>query len=166
MNRDEIVIEVLSHAKRMISSYAYAYDLDREDIEQELACRLFETWEKAVCKAFSDNALKAYLYSTIRNQLLKMVPREERPLRLDDVEQTLTLNLYCDRDQMDIVMQAVHKALSKCSAKVQAYAVKTYGLADYEPATTLPEAKSGCVRTRSLRDVFSRDEKILALIGS
>lgn len=165
MNRDEVILEVLGHAKRMISNYAYAYGLEQEDITQELACRLLETWPKAVCKAFSDNALKAYLYSAIRYQLLKLVSREERPLRLEDVEQTLTLDMYCDRDQMDIIMQAVHKALSKCSAKVQAYAVKAYGLADYEPAIKLPEPKTGCVRTRSLRDVFSRDEKILALIG-
>jgi DNA-directed RNA polymerase specialized sigma24 family protein len=112
MNRDEVILEVLSHARRMISNYAYAYGLDKEDITQELACRLLETWPKAVCKAFSDNALKAYLYSTIRNQLLKMVTREEKPLRLEDVEQTLTLDLYCDRAQVDIVMHAVHRALT------------------------------------------------------
>jgi hypothetical protein len=165
LSRDETVLEVLSHAGRMISNYSFAYGLDREDITQELACKMLEAWDKAVCKALSENALKAYLYGVIRIQLLKMVPREDRPLRLEDVEQTLTLEFVCDRAQVDIVMQAVHKALSKCSAKVQAYAVKAYSLVDYEPDRALPEAKSGCVRIRSLRDVFSKEPEILSLIG-
>lgn len=164
MNRDEVVLEVLSHAKRMISSYVLAYDLDYEDLTQELACRMLEMWPKAVCKAYSDNALKAYLYGTIRRQLLNFVPRDEKPLCLDEVEITFTLDIICDKEQEDIIMQAVHNALRKCSAKVQAYAVKAYGMSDYVPDRELPEPKKGCVRTKSLREVFSRDEKILSLI--
>ncbi len=165
MNRDEVVLEVLSHARRIIANYALAYQLDFEDITQELACKMLEIWPKAVCKAFSDNALKAYLYGTIRRQLLNFVPREERPLYLDEVETTFTLDIVCDKEQKDIVMQAVHNALRKCSAKVQAYAVKAYDMADYEPDVPLPEATKGCVRTKCLRQVFSKDEKILSLIA-
>jgi DNA-directed RNA polymerase specialized sigma24 family protein len=164
MNRDEVVLDVLSHARRLIFNYSQAYQLDQEDLTQELACKLLEIWPKAVCKAFSDNALKAYLYSTIRNQLCKMVERYEKPLPLSQVEQTSTLDITCDIEQVDIIVEAVHRALRKCSAKVQAYAIKAYGLS-YEPDIPLPEAKAGCVRTRSLREVFSRDERILALIG-
>ena len=166
MNRDDVVLEVLGHAHRMISNYALAYQLDFEDLTQELACKMLEVWPKAVCKAFSDNALKAYLYGVIRRQLLlNFVPREERPLPLDEVETTFTLDIVCDTDQVDIVVQAVHQALRKCSAKVQAYAVQAYGLADYEPDRELPQPKPGCVRTRSLWQVFSKDEKILSLIA-
>jgi DNA-directed RNA polymerase specialized sigma24 family protein len=165
MNRDEVILEVLGHARRMIYSYAMAYQLDIEDVTQELACRLLQMWDKAVCKAFSDNALKAYLYSAIRNQLCKMVERYEKPLPLSQVEQTLTLDITCEREQADIIVEAVHRALRKCSARTQAYAVKAYGMADYKPSIQLPEAKSGCVRTRSLRQVFSQDERILALIS-
>jgi hypothetical protein len=161
MNRDEVILEVLGHARRMISNYAFAYDLDKDDLTQELACKLLEVWDKAACKEH----VRPYLYGAIRNQLLKMVPHEERPLRLEDVETTLTLDVYCGKDQMDIVVQAVHRTLRKCSAKVQAYAVKAYGMTDYEPDRELPQAKSGCVRTRSLRETFSKDERILALIG-
>jgi hypothetical protein len=165
MKRDEVILEVLSHARRMISNYATAYQLDFEDLTQELACRLLEIWPKAACKAYSDNALKAYLYGAICRQLLNFVPREEKPLYLDEVETTFTLGILCDREQEDIVMQAVHNALRKCSAKVQAYAVKAYDMSDYVPDRELPEAKKGCVRTRSLRQIFSQDEKILSLIA-
>jgi hypothetical protein len=134
-------------------------------LSQELACKLLEMWDKAVYKAFSDNALKAYLYSAIRNQLLKMVPRKERETSLEALpEETFTIELVCDEDLTDIIIEAVHAALRKCTPIVQAYAVKAYKLTDYQPATKLPEATKRSIRTRCLKRNFSKDEKILALI--
>jgi hypothetical protein len=58
---------------------------------------------RAIRKAYSFVQV-GYLYGTIRRQLLNFVPREEKPLYLDEVEITFTLNIVYDAAQIDIVM--------------------------------------------------------------
>lgn len=176
LTRDETVLEVLSHARRMISSYAFAYGLDKEDITQELACEMLEAWDKATCA----KSAKAYLYGVARKCLADIVRRHEKPLSLDmplskntniTLGETLSVSdkpSEEEKTRTDATIQAVHRVLHKCRPEAQMYAIRVHCLTAYEH--TFLEIKrdrdaGNCNWLRMLRSAFRKDTEIRSLIG-
>jgi Sigma-70 region 2 len=188
--RDESVLEVLSHAKRMIYNYAVAYRLDIEDITQDLACKLLELWDRASLK----DSPKGYLYGVARKHLIRITsPYEkpsnderslsERPLSLDipvheddmlgDMLPAIEHGLSREEEiRMDTVILIVHGILRKCSQDVQIYAIRVFELTSYEPAFQMPEYKpdrmtgnKNLSMKRAFMCAFREDSRLSSSVG-
>lgn len=194
VSRNDSIMIAMKRSEAMIRNYAQTHDLDFEDLYQDMAELMLRVWERLPADIESPTP---YLYGAARLQMRLIVrrmtehaisttsldaPVVDDKITLEAMIQTADIVLRTKEEEaqeearLDRVAEVVHDVLHTCCMlEEQEYAVRTFGMAAFEPMPNdLKRAKAtrrvgsigrsaGNIR-ESIKKVFRKNERVLDLL--
>jgi len=166
-SRNNIITEMLDESGGMMMNFARKHNLEFEEVRQNAALIMLETWPKLPVGI--KNA-KAYLNRVVRTQLLhfKQSVIEELEVSLE-YESSVTESSLADKleapmqtedtTRVDHIIETVHNALRECEQEEQEYAVWAFGMHSHTPVA--PARRRESLRRLKKDNPASRGKDVL-----